>query len=84
MSIDVNVVDGYTHQLTLYALDWDSQGRVERVDVLDASSNAVLDTRTISGFSNGQYLVWNVRGHVTLRITLTGGINAVMSGMFFH
>ncbi|MGA2716829.1 MAG: hypothetical protein ABSG41_27385, partial [Bryobacteraceae bacterium] len=83
MSIDVNLTDGYTHQVALYALDWDYLGRAERVDVLDASSSAVLDTRTISGFSGGQYLVWNLKGHVTLKITLTGGLNAVVSGLFF-
>ena len=84
MSIDVNLADGNTHQVALYFLDWDYLGRAERVDVLDASSNAVLDTQTISGFQGGQYLVWNLKGHVTLKITLTGGLNAVVSGLFFH
>ena len=83
MSIDVNLTDGNTHQVALYFLDWDNIGRAERVDVLDASSLALLDTRTISGFSNGEYLVWNVKGHVTFRITLTAGLNAVVSGLFF-
>jgi hypothetical protein len=83
MSIDVNLTDGYTHQVALYALDWDNGGRAERVDVVDASSSTVLDTRTISGFQGGQYLVWNLKGHVTLKITLTGGLNAVVSGVFF-
>ena len=36
---------------------WDSGGaRAERIDVLDAATGAVLDTRTISNFSKGQYL----------------------------
>ena len=83
MSIDVNLTDGNTHRVALYFLDWDNAGRAERVDVLDAQSSAVLDTRTISSFSSGEYLVWNVAGHVTFRITLTGGANAVISGLFF-
>jgi uncharacterized repeat protein (TIGR01451 family) len=84
MSIDVNLTDGNTHQLAMYCLDWDGGGaRSERIDVLDAVSNAVLDTRTISGFQNGQYLVWTLQGHVKLRLTLTGGANAVLSGLFF-
>jgi len=29
------------------------------------------------------YLVWNVSGHVKIQVTLTGGINAVASGLFF-
>ena len=83
MSFDVNLTDGNTHQVALYMLDWDGSSRAERVDVLDAISQTVLDTRTVSGFHNGEYLVWNLHGHVTLRITLTGGGNAVASGLFF-
>src|ERR1019366_4615323 len=84
MSIEVNLTDGNTHQVAVYCLDWDGGGaRAERIDVLDAASNAVLDTRTISGFQGGQYLVWNLKGDVKLKITLTGGANAVVSGLFF-
>jgi uncharacterized repeat protein (TIGR01451 family) len=84
MSIDVNLVDGYTHRVALYCLDWDGNGtRAERVDVLDASSEAVLDTRSIVNFQSGQYLVWNLTGHVTLRVTMTDGASAVISGMLF-
>jgi uncharacterized repeat protein (TIGR01451 family) len=84
MSMEVNLTDGNTHQVALYCLDWDGGGaRAERIDVLDAASNAVLDTRSISGFQGGQYLVWNLKGHVKLKVTVTGGANAVVSGLFF-
>ena len=83
-SVDINLTDGNTHQVALYCVDWDSNSRTERVDVLDASNNAVLDTRAVSSFNGGQYLVWNLKGHVILRITMTGGANAVASGLFFH
>ena len=82
-TIDVNLTDGATHQIALYCLDWDSTTRSERIDVLDAANSLVLDSRTVSSFNAGQYLVWNVSGHVTFRITLVGGINAVISGVFF-
>jgi hypothetical protein len=81
-AIDVNVGSG-THKVALYALDWDTTQRVERIDVLDAVTGAVLDSRTASSFSNGTYLVWNVMGHVKFNVTLTGGANAVLSGIFF-
>ena len=45
-TIDVNLTDGVAHQFALYALDWDGIARTERIDVLDADSGAVLDTRT--------------------------------------
>jgi len=66
-------------------LDWDSIGRTQTVDVLDGSTNAVLDTRNVASFSSGQYWVWSLSGHVVLKFTNTGGSsrNAVINGIFF-
>jgi len=45
----------------------------------------VLNSQSLnSSFSGGVYLVWNVAGHVKVRVTLTGGANAVVSGFFFR
>ena len=82
-SIDINLTDGNVHQVALYVLDWDSTTRAETLEVRDAATNAVLDTRNVSGFHNGQYVVWNMRGHVSIRVVLMGGGNAVVSGLFF-
>jgi hypothetical protein len=81
--VDVNVADGATHQVAMYLLDWDNNGRGEQVDVLDAASGKVLDTRTVNGFTGGEYLVWDVSGDVTFRLTRKAGNNAVLSGLFF-
>jgi hypothetical protein len=90
-SFDVNLTG--THQVALYVLDWDNQGRNETVKIVDANNSAnVLDTRTISGastnttsanFVNGTYLVWNISGHVTVTITSNSGPNSVVAGIFF-
>jgi hypothetical protein len=82
-TIDVNLTDGQAHQLALYLLDWDHQGRSERVDILDTNTGTVLNSQTVSGFGNGEYLVWNLSGHVQIRITDLAGPNAVVSGLFF-
>ena len=82
-NINVNLKDGNTHQIALYLLDWDTTGRVESIKVTDAVSNAVLDQQTITGFHNGQYAVWNIKGNVNIKVTVTGGANAVVSGLFF-
>jgi hypothetical protein len=82
-NLDVNFTDGNIHQFALYALDWDSYGRADAIQVLDAATEAVLDTRSISGFGSGVYLVWNVSGHVRFNIIQTGNGNAVISGVFF-
>ena len=81
-TIDLNL--GSTpHLMAAYLLDWDNGGRSERVDMLDAGTGTVLDSRTVSGFTSGDYLVWTVVGHLTMRITTLSGGNAVLSGLFF-
>jgi len=83
-TIDVNLIDQATHQVALYCVDWDSRNRSQRIDVLDAVSGAILDTQTVTSFAKlPQYLVWSVTGHVKLRVTLLGGPNSVVSGIFF-
>ena len=77
--------DSQAHQVALYLLDWDNYfgGRTETVEVLN-TAGAVLDTRAVTQFQGGQYLVWNLSGHVVLRVTNTNGpANAVISGLFF-
>ncbi|MGD0963578.1 MAG: hypothetical protein ABSA57_06715, partial [Candidatus Acidiferrales bacterium] len=75
--------DGNTHRVAVYALDWDNYGRSETIQVLDAATNAVLDSRSISAFTQGVYLVWNISGNVKINVTTTGGLNSVVSGVFF-
>jgi hypothetical protein len=82
-NVDVNLTDGQTHRMAIYCVDWNYAGRTQTVDVLDGRTGVVLDTQHLSAFSNGQYLVWNVRGHITLRFKNTGASNAVVSGIFF-
>jgi len=80
--IDLNFTDSAAHQVAIYCDDWDNYGpRVQTLDVLDTNSN-VIDTHTLSNFSNGQYLVWNITGHVKIRATTAQG-DAVIQGLFF-
>lgn len=81
-TVDLPFSGTQLHQLAVYCLDWDSLGRSQALDILDANNN-VLDSRSVSGFRNGVWLVWNVGGHVQLRVTRTGPTNAVISGIFF-
>ena len=81
--INANLTGGQPHQVAIYMVDWDGNGRSQRVDVVDAGNGAVLETRTISNFQGGQYLAWTIQGHVLLRVTRLGGANAVVSGVFF-
>ena len=81
--MDVTITDGQRHRIALYAIgtgrDWPHQ----TIEVLDAATNAVLDKRAVTAFSQGQYWTWEVSGRVRIRITKTAGQNAVISGVFF-
>jgi hypothetical protein len=67
----------------MYCLDWDFAGRSELVELLDADSGAVMQSTTVSAFTGGEYLAWDISGHVKLRVTRITGANAVVSGVFF-
>src|SRR5262249_43892595 len=86
-TIDTNLTDGNQHLVRLYFLDWDQYlgGRSERVDIVDAGTGAVLDTRDVSNFAAGEYLTWNLSGHVRIRVTNTAASTntCVVSGLFF-
>ena len=82
-TIDVNITDGLQHDIALYVLDWDTTTRVETIEVRDAQSKALLDSRVVTGFNGGQYLKWAMIGHVTFTVTRNAGMNAVVAGIFF-
>ena len=83
-TVDLNFTDSNIHQVAFYMIDWDNYfGRTQRIDIVDSSNN-LLDSRSISSFTGGQYLVWNLSGHVIVRFTNTNPpSNTVLSGIFF-
>ena len=59
--------------------------RREKIEVIDYNyQNVILDSTVElnSSFNGGQYLSWEITGHVTFKITLTSGGNPVVSGIF--
>jgi hypothetical protein len=82
-SIDLNVTDGKIHRLAIYCLDWDQMGRAQSADILDPLSGRTLDSQTLTNFAQGKYLIWDIGGHVTLRLTKLAGNNSVLMGLFF-
>jgi hypothetical protein len=81
--IDFNFADTNSHRVAIYVMDWDNNGRVEQVDLLDATSNSLLTTTNVTGFSQGEYLVWDLRGKVRMHLTRNIGNNAIVEGIFF-
>jgi hypothetical protein len=83
-TFDLNLTDGQTHRVALYLLDADYRGRSETVQITDAASGTVLSTANVNNFTNGDYFVYNLTGHVKITFSNnTGSLNAVASGIFF-
>ena len=83
MDYTISITSGLTRQVSFYCLDFDNLGRTLRIEVRDLTNNALLDSRTVSGFGSGIYMVWNVAGSVKFQVYNTGGQNAAISGLFF-
>ena len=82
-TIAVNLNDGQSHDIALYACDFDESGRAEQIQITSASGGAILDTRSITNFQGGEYLQWQVTGNVIIKITRQAGPNAIINGLFF-
>jgi hypothetical protein len=83
-TVDVNTTDGQFHNIELYLLDYDHNNtRIDKIQLTSAVTGTVLDTRTVSSFTNGVYMNWTISGHVLFTITRGGVANGVLSGIFF-
>ncbi len=82
-TIDVSLAGEETRRVAFYCLDWDGSERSQTLEVLDAATGAVLDTRSLSAYAQGKYVVWDLKGRVRIKATRTGKVNAVVSGIFF-
>lgn len=80
---NLDLTDGQTHQVALYLLDYDYQHRAETIQIYDANTGKLLDSENVSNFTSGKYLVWDLSGDVNITITNAGGLNEVLSGVFF-
>jgi hypothetical protein len=81
-TVSAGINDGVQRLVAFYFLDWDMNGRVQKVERLDPATGAVIDEITLSDFHPGKYLTVNATGLVRLRLTRLAGHNAVLSGVF--
>ncbi|NJM52593.1 MAG: hypothetical protein HC846_03860 [Blastocatellia bacterium] len=84
-SINLNFTDGQTHRVAIYALDWDQNNvRFAQFELIDTTTGEVLNTQNVTSYASGAYLVWNVKGQVTIRVknAALASWNAVVSGIF--
>jgi hypothetical protein len=80
----LNFSNAYTGMIHLYALDWDTHDRRENITVNDGSGPQTANITT--DFSQGAWVHASINvpagGTVAVTVTLTGGANAVLSGLF--
>src|SRR5436305_1650368 len=84
-SLDLNLTDGQAHQVALYMIDWDTFfTRAQTVAVTDAVTGALLNAQPVTDFTNGRWLVLNLKGHVKVTFTNNNPAdNAVLSAVMF-
>jgi len=80
--VTLNLTDGKTHQVALYLADYDGQNRIETVQAFGPGNVALTAPITVSSFTGGVYLIFNVSGDVTFKFTHVAGGSAVLSGLF--
>ncbi len=84
VTVQVSLTGGFSGNLHLYAVDWDSKGRRESITVNDGNGNQTASLS--SDFSQGAWATFAVNvaagGTLSITVTDTGGPNAVLSGIF--
>jgi streptogramin lyase len=83
VSVKLSFTNGYTGNISLYALDWDNQGRRETISVDDGAGAATVPLNT--SFASGAWATFSVNvsagGTVTINATSTAGPSAVLSAV---
>jgi hypothetical protein len=85
----ISTSDSATHRIALYFCDYEFYGRQVQVVAHNTNTGAVLDTRLLSNYSGGVYLVYNYTGNVDFQIidniTPTTDLipNGTISGFFW-
>jgi subtilisin family serine protease len=81
-TISLDFTDGQRHRTELYLLDADHKHRTETVSLIDTATGDVINEQTVTAFTKGEYLAWDLQGSVELVITSVSG-GAAYSGLFF-
>jgi uncharacterized protein (TIGR03790 family) len=83
-TVDININDGKTHKISLYASDAFHTGGILNFTIKAADGGAILSSRELSSFFNGVYQIWQISGHVTIVVRgATPPIPAIINGLFF-
>jgi len=82
LDIKFSFLDTNYHRLTFYFLDYDAAGRQQTINIFDSNTGALLQSRNVSGFQQGVYHSYDLKGNVTMKVRGVVG-TPVLSGIFF-
>jgi hypothetical protein len=74
--------DAKPYRVTLYVLDYDRNGRANRIELSDEANVLASCETTEQENALGTYLSWSVTGPVRVKLTKKAGFNATFSGVF--
>jgi len=80
--LQVTPPDGAPYQLTLYVLDYDRNGRSERLSLRDRLGELDSQSVTVDEAGMGVYVSWQVTGPVSAVVAKQAGYNVTLSGVF--
>jgi hypothetical protein len=75
--------DDDVRQLSFYFADYDRAQRAQKLELFDMDTGNRLISETLTNFSNGIYLTYNVAGRIGMKLTRLSGPNVVLNGLFF-
>jgi hypothetical protein len=79
--VGLKLTDGKTHQIALYVAEFDNPGRTESIQAFDDANTALGPAITVSNFSLGQYVLFDVSGSVTYHFAGISGGSPVFSAL---
>jgi hypothetical protein len=83
VQLNIQTTDRNSHRLAVYCLDYDRSGRQQTLELVNADTGAIIDSRVISNFGAGIWVIYSVSGNLIVRAQRVTGPNAVISGLFF-
>jgi hypothetical protein len=82
VSCVVTPPDAHPYRVTLYVLDYDRNGRANRIELSDTEGVLASCESPEQENAKGAYLSWSVTGPVQVKLTKKAGFNATLSGLF--
>ncbi|WP_158798857.1 alpha-L-rhamnosidase C-terminal domain-containing protein [Pedobacter sp. L105] len=84
ITIDLDVNDEQSHQISLYFLDWEKHNRRSAIEIFDLKTLKIFSPlQLVQNYTNGKYFSFNYSGSIRIRIDQVRGENVAISGLFF-